>query len=208
MEVFLRSLRRRRKSPASIDEAVVRAFACGRRSQQRPRSNIHAALRHLLWYLRSKGMTIPRSSAADPDMERIIAEYDTHLQDVGGLTPATRLYRRRYAREFIGLVFGVTPVRWDRIRPAHVRSFIGRYGQDGHVAAAQVAAGSLRSFLRWLRLQGHTSVQIIAAVPQFRRWRLAGLPTTMTDDQLRLVSRRPSISRHQPGGGITPWLCA
>lgn len=68
VEVFLRNLRRRQKSPASIDEAAVRAFACGRRSQQRPRSNIHAALRHLLRHLRSEGMTIPRSSAADPHL--------------------------------------------------------------------------------------------------------------------------------------------
>jgi site-specific recombinase XerD len=198
VEVFLRSRRRRREPLASVDEAVVRVFACRRRSQQCPRASVHAALRHLLRHLKHEGVTIPRSSAANPAMERIVAQYDAYLRDAGGLAPATRLYRRRYAREFIQSVFGEKPVRWERIRSTHVRSFIAGYSQDGHFSAAQVAAGSLRSFLRWLRLQGHTGIQLIAAVPRCPRWRLAGLPTAMTDKQLRTFLK--TFPRSTPSG--------
>jgi len=44
-----------------------------------------------------------------------------------GLASATRLYRRRYAREFIQFVFGIEPIRWARVRPHHVRAFIAQY---------------------------------------------------------------------------------
>ena len=148
-----------------------------------------------IWH---EGVAVPRFSAANPAMEQIIAQYDAHLQDAGGFAPATRLYRRRYAREFIQSVFGVKPARWERLRPAHIRSFIAGYGQVGHFSAAQVAAGSLRSFLRWLRLQGHTGIQLVAAVPRCPRWRLAGLPTAMTDRQLRAFLK--TFKRSTPSG--------
>jgi site-specific recombinase XerD len=61
-----------------------------------------------------------------------------------------------------------------------------------------VAAISLRSFLRWLRLQGQTSIQLVAAVPRFPQWRLAGLPTVMTDDQLRAFLK--TFNRSTPTG--------
>ena len=184
-EVYLHYLRHCHKSLVSIDETDVRAFASRRRSIRRPRHTVHAALRHLVRHLRDEGVIAPRPAVADPAREQIIADYDTHLRDAGGLAPATRQYRRRYVREFLSSVFGTKPVRWHRIKAAHVRSFIGQYGHNGRAAAAQVAAGSLRSFLRWLRMQGHVDGQLIAAAPRFPRWRWAGLPTVMSDVQLQ-----------------------
>jgi site-specific recombinase XerD len=43
---------------------------------------------------------------------------------------------------------------------------------------------SLRSFLRWLQLHGHVGSDVVGAVPHFAQWRLAALPTVMSDDQL------------------------
>lgn len=153
-EVYLRSLRRRRKSLASIDETDVRAFASRQGSKGRPRPNVHAALRHLVRHLRQEGVIAPCPAPTDLAWDSRIAEYDAHLRDAGGLAPVTRRYRCRYVREFLSSVFGRKPVRWNRINAIHVRSFIALYGHAGHAAAAQVAAGLLRSFLRWLRMQG------------------------------------------------------
>jgi hypothetical protein len=84
-EVYLRSLRRRRKSLASIDEIDVRAFASRRRSKRRPRPNVHAALRHLVRHLRQESVIAPRPAPADQLWESMVAEYDVHLWDAGGL---------------------------------------------------------------------------------------------------------------------------
>jgi integrase/recombinase XerD len=115
------------------------------------------------------------------------------------LADATRLYRRRYAREFLTAVFGTRPIRWSRLRPEHVREFVAGYGRTGRVAAAQVAAGGLRSFLRWLQFRGHIGPALIAAVPVFPRWRLAALPPVLTDDQLAALlarfDRSPPVGR-------------
>jgi len=183
-ELFTVWLRRRRRSLASINEADVRSFACQQRPGQRPCANSQAALRRLLRHLRDEGLAHPRPTTVKPAVERLIAQYDAHLRDVAGLAPATRLYRRRYALEFIQFVFGARLVRWTRVRPHHVRAFIARYGQNGRVAAAQVAAGSLRSFLRWLQFHGRTNRDLVATIPRFPRWRLASLPNVMTDAQL------------------------
>lgn len=197
-ELFLRWLRKRRQPIDSIDETTVRAFACRYRRGQAPRGDTHAALRHLLRHLRSTGVVAPRPPASTPAVERIIAEYDAYLDNTCGLSASTRLYRRRYAREFIQFVFGSGRIGWKHLRPDHIRSFIARYGKDGRVAAANIAAGSLRSFLRWLQFQGRIGLGLTRAVPKFPRWRFAGLPTAMSDGQLQKFLA--SFDRSQASG--------
>jgi integrase/recombinase XerD len=142
-------------------------------------------LRHLLRCLRSAGLVAAQSKAGKRVFVRVIAEYDQHLQSTCGLADATRLYRRRYAREFLGFVFGEQRICWRRVTPRHVRSYIATFAKDGRVAAARVAADSLRSFFRWLQLRGLIDSNLIGAVPGFPIWRWGSLPAVMTDAQLR-----------------------
>lgn len=197
-EVFLRWFRRRRKPLDTVDEAAVREFACRRPSRKRPRANAHAALRHLLRHLRDAHVLPASVPGERPAIVRIVSEFDTHLHNTCGLAAATRLYRRRYAREFLQHVFGSGRVDWRRLRPEHLQSFITRYGRDGRLAAAAVAAGSLRSFLRWLQLRGRIGANLAEAVPHLAHWRLAGVPTVMTDEQLR--SFLASFDQTRPSG--------
>lgn len=108
------------------------------------------------------------------------------VDSVCGLADATRLYRRRYARDFVQFVFGSGRVDWRRVRIEHVRDFIAQYGTHNRTAAAQVAAVSLRSFLRWLQFSGRVNSRLVASVPHFRQWRCESLPTVMSDVQLNL----------------------
>ena len=153
-ELFLSWVRRRRQPLVSVDEATVRRFACRHGAGSQPQADTQASLRHLLRHLRDKGLTFPRLTATTPAVERVLSDYDVYLDSACGLAVATRRYRRRYACEFLHFVFDSARIQWKRIRPSHVQSFIARYGHDGRVGAAQVAAGSLRSFLRWLACQG------------------------------------------------------
>lgn len=185
VEVFIRWLRRHRRPIATVTDVTARAFAGRGCDHGRPRADVHAALRHLVRHLRDRGLVPPLPPAAPDDIGRVILAYDAHLRDAAGLAPATRLYRQRYAREFLTAVFGTGPIGWRRLRPGHVHAFVGRYGQTGRTAAARVAAVSLRGFLRWLEFRGHVGPDLAAAVPTVRRWRHAALPQPLTDDQYR-----------------------
>jgi integrase/recombinase XerD len=182
-ELFGRWLRRHRRSLATLTDADVRAFAT-RPPLRRLRCNARSAGHHLLRHLRDRGLVPPRPAPAPARIERVVAAYDAHLRDAAGLADATRLYRRRYAREFLTATFGTRPIRWSRLRPEHIREFVAGYGRTGRVASAQVAADGLRSFLRWLQLRGRIGPELVASVPLFPRWRLAALPPVLTDDQL------------------------
>lgn len=184
-ELFLRWLRRHQQQIASINETTVCQFAC-RFSAESSRHTTHAALRHLVRHLRAEGRTAARAPAAKPAVERFIGEYKSYLGSVCGLAAATQSYRGRYAREFVQFVFGSGSTDWRRLRPGQIHDFIAQYGANGRTAAAQVAAVSLRSFLRWLQFQGRLNFRLVAAVPCFRKWQLAALPTVMSDEQLRL----------------------
>ncbi len=197
-DLFLRWLQRRQQSLSSVDEAVIRSFLYRRRSARGSRPTSHAALWHLVRHLRREGRMPTPASTARSAAERIVGEYDVHLARTCGLAAATRLYRRRYAREFISSVFDHERIDWRRLRPAHVQDFVALYGGNGRVAAAQVAAVSLRSFLRWLQFQGRVDARLVAAVPHYRRWRLAALPTVMSDDQLQ--SFLATFDRSRPSG--------
>jgi site-specific recombinase XerD len=144
------------------------------------------------------GVFVPSDPRPRSAVERIVGEYDAHLARVCGLAAATRLYRRRYAREFVCFVFGSERIDWRRLRAEQVQDFVAQYGGNGHIAAAKVAAVSLRSFLRWLQFQGRVDARLVPAAPHFRQWRLAALPTVMSDEQLQ--SFLASFDRSRPSG--------
>lgn len=182
-ELFGRWLRRRHLALADVTDADVRAFA-KRGARKAIPPNACSAGNALLRHLRERGLIPPRPASVLTAIDRTVADYDAHLRDVAGLADATRLYRRRYARDFLHTTFGAGPLRWSRLEPAHVRQFMNAFGQSGQVAAAQVAAGSLRSFLRWLQYRGRVGSNLAGALPRFPRWRLAPLPPTLSDKQL------------------------
>ena len=142
-ELFVSRLRRCRRPLSSFNEARARNFANRGQPANRPRPNVHASLRLLLGYLRDRGVVSARSINNSSAIIITIADYDIHLRDAAGLAAATRLYRRRYAAEFLRRAIGSGPIRWNCLRPEQVRDFVSHYGRSGHPAAAQVAASSI-----------------------------------------------------------------
>jgi site-specific recombinase XerD len=71
------------------------------------------------------------------------------------------------------------------LRPKDVMDFMAEYAQRCRPGSIQVAASSLRRFLRYLQFQGWCGPSLVAAVPRIPHWRLADIPKTMTDQQLQ-----------------------
>jgi integrase/recombinase XerD len=185
-ELFGIWLRKRRRTLARLTDDDVRAFA-RRPPLGRLRCTPFAACRLLLRHLRSRRL-VPRPAAEFSNgIERAIAAFDAHLRDVVGLAPATRLYRRRYVRQFLRSVFGAGTIHWSRLRADHVRSFVAAFGQRGKAASAPAAGVSIRSLLRWLQFRGLVRVGFESAVPCVPHWRLTTLPCVLADPQLAAI---------------------
>jgi site-specific recombinase XerD len=172
-ELFAGWLRRRRTPITAVTDDDIQAFVS--RQRRRSPANRQSTFGRLLIHLRERRLVPPSPTLRAEPAERVITEYDVHLRDAAGLADATRLYYRRYAREFLRSVFATGPIQWTRIRPEHVCEFVAGCGTGGRAAAAQTAAGSIRRFLRWLEFRGRIGAALVAAVPAFRRWRHAGL---------------------------------
>lgn len=176
-------------------EAIVEAFvdrhlpACrcvGR--IRRCRHGVPTVLRQLLGVLRAHHVTRspirPRPTALAIEVER----FDRHLRTVCGAAAATRRYRTRYVREFLAAVFGARPIVIAQLSPAVVVRFVTTRAQGCAPGTARVIASTLRSYLRFRQLGGlGYAAQLLAAVPHVAGWRLATLPRTFTDAQLRSV---------------------
>jgi integrase/recombinase XerD len=176
---------------AAIDEQLIRSFlgknvlrGNRRPAAKLPRKNVRSSLRHFLAMLRAQGHVPFVPVEPTGPIDSLVAEYDCYLRDVVGLAPSTRLYRASYARRFLGAIFGTAPIRWECLQPKRIYWFVADCAQGGHEAGER-AATMVRSFLRWLQIQGHCSPDLVLAIPHFCPLQRASLPRVMTDHQLR-----------------------
>ena len=172
-----------------------RCHLCGPRRDQH---SARAALRQLLAVLRAK-QRIPRRSSSQPlAVRRAVDRFDRYLQDTCGLSEATRIYRRRYATEFLLEVFGKAPIRIRELTPKRIIEFFTRHAERCCPGSAQVMASSLRSYLRFEQLRGHSDRRLVAAVPCIPQWRLAALPEVLTAAEMQRLFT--AFDRRSPTG--------
>ena len=92
-----------------------------------------------------------------------------------------------YIRRFLEHRFGHGRLHLKRLFRDDLVSFVGGYAKQSMPGAAQAVAAALRKYLRYLQLQGICGDELVAAVPTTPCWKLASLPRTMTEDQLRTL---------------------
>jgi integrase/recombinase XerD len=178
-------------SPAAVNEELVRSFLHdGHLAECRCRSpaptdlaQIRPALRHLLLLLRDRRGTGTTAVTVD-SIGTALEAFRAYLRQTCGLAEATVRIHVYYARKFLGEKFGRVAPRWGALQPADVISFVVTYANRRQPGSARVAANALRSFLRYLLLQGWCEPALVAAVPRLPQWQLSRLPRTLTDEQL------------------------
>lgn len=159
--------------------------------------SIRAALNQLLIMqgedrLRS---TIPLASFA---IEIVVTRFDDYLEQVCGLAAATRWYHRRYIRSFLRELYGDTAVNFSHVTVDTVFQFVNDQARTLKPASVGILAYSLRTFLRFLQLEGHDTARLIRAVPKPAIWSLAPLPPSLNAGELK---RFWSVfDRHTPIG--------
>lgn len=174
-----------------IDEPLVRRFLDKHLPHCRcripcpcSRTQVRAALTHLLRLVAARRGESFRTAAAITPIEAIIRVFDQHMRDACGLAEATRLYRRRYASEFLTAKFGCKQIDFHRLGPTDTMGFVAGYAARCSPATAQVAGSSLRCFLRFLQWKGWCDDRLVQAVPGVPHWELSSFPQVMNEQEL------------------------
>jgi integrase/recombinase XerD len=178
-----------------VEEFLVHLRHCTCRHRGRRTTNeCRAALHHLLRVL---DVPIKPARPITP-LDEEVAGYDLYLRDVCGLADQTRLHRTRHVREFLISLFGDGPVRDEVIRPVSFAQFVTARVQRCRPGTAGVITDGLRSYVRYLQLQGRRTDGLRDGIPAVARWRLASLPVHLQPAELQRFLR--SFNSHTPHG--------
>ena len=103
----------------------------------------------------------PRLSPAD----RLLLEFDQHLDRVHGLSVVTRKARRRYAREWLEGQFGRQRLGLRSLKPRDLFRYVNARAKSLKGTSVHALAVGLRSFLRFLEFTGRIRPGLAGAVP-------------------------------------------
>jgi site-specific recombinase XerD len=170
-----------------VDEGAAATYLTDRAGQRRPQVGDRATLKKLLAVLRQVDAIAPQGPVELSPRERIFEDFAGYLARERGLArgtivghlPAVRLFLQEMGIERTGDLA--------RLDQAAVIGFIERHALDHSPATAKKTCCALRAFLRYLRWEGWTSVDLAGSVPTVRRWRHATLPTCMSSGQVQQV---------------------
>ena len=156
-----------------------------------------AALNQLL-RMQDEDRLRPPAELASHAIEAVVTRFDVYLKQVCGLAPATRWYQRRYVRTFLRGLYGDAPVDFSRITAEALLRFVNEQARHLRPASVGVLAYALRTFLRFLPLEGTTRPELIRAVPRPAVWSLATLPPSLSAVELRRFWK--ALERSDPVG--------
>jgi len=107
----------------------------------------------------------PKSAPCLRAADRLVVEFDQHLDRVQGLSVVTRQARRRYAREWLDGQFGRQRLRLRTLKPRDLLRFVNARAQSLKGTSVHALAVGLRSFLRFLEFTGRIRPGLASAVP-------------------------------------------
>jgi site-specific recombinase XerD len=181
-------LRRRRLALADLHEAVVNLFLERRRGSGRLQHGDAQAARDFLDHLRAKGaIRTPEPATDESPLATLGRQYENYLKKERGLTPVTIAHHWHCARRFLVERFGDAPIHIRDLAPDDISCFLLRHARSGSPAAAKMMVTGLRSFFRFLFLNGQTVSDLAGAVPTVPHWRLAELPKYLAPEEVERI---------------------
>ena len=120
-------------------------------------------------------------------LDALIEAYCQHQRRTRGLRDQTLRGYERLGRLLVRVALGDDPIDPTRLNPTDVMAFVasmrGRYSPR----SMKMVRTALRSFFRFLRVQGLCDERLEAAIPAVAHWRLSTLPRCLSDQQLERV---------------------
>src|SRR5207253_483842 len=138
-----------------------------------------------------QGAPMANRSVRDPHINHrrcfasLVDRFRWHLQVDRGATDKTCREYGRYVGEFLESLRGSRATEISRLEPTDVMHFVAGRATRCRPKTAKLVATSLRSFLRFLQMQGLCDDRLAGAVPTVPEWRLSRIPKAITECQLR-----------------------
>jgi hypothetical protein len=159
-----------------------------------------AGMAPLLEYLRTIGVTptVDARTAVTP-VDELVGGYRRYLLEERGLSQETTVpHYVDVACSFLAgqSISGISELGW--LTSVEVSQFMLAASRRYSVGHTKSIGTRLRSFLRYLEMEGLTSNPLTAAVPSVAGWQLAGLPSAVSAAEVtRLLE---SCDRGRPSG--------
>ena len=186
-----RWLERQGITVTDLHERVVETFLTKRRRRRGGlRRGDTASCRRFLEHLRREGVVAPRENRCEESaVDGLTRRYETYLKRERGLERATLDAYRPFVQRFLVERFGDEAPRLERLEPSDISSFVQRHACSMTPKRAQLMVSALRSFLRFLLLQGEIVRDLAACVPAVADWRLSTVPKYLGAEEVeRLLS--------------------
>ena len=197
-------LGRRHLTPQQITPGVmdcfVRLHSAGCRCPKpaaTPARGCCRALHRFLELLQRRGLVAQRRATSTP-IPGLIGRFDHYMSQVCGLADATRLLRRRASHQFLIWWFGRHSRRLGQIQRRDLLGFVATRAKTLRPGSVRVLTTSLRSFLRFLQLEGRVKPALVAAVPSLPTWERSPACQTLSRKQVADLLR--SFDRSTPLG--------
>jgi len=175
-----------RKRYLPLSDAVMASFIrhCRIKYHLRHVHHIQISLRHLVRMLRDRGdwPDVPGPSPTVIDLA--VQEFVVHLRDTCGLAESTRRCHAKHVHQFLTSTYGNRPLRLKRLDRHDLARFVRNFAKQATPASNHSLVGTLRKYVRYLQLLGICDERLVASVPMIRRWKLANIPRTMTEEQV------------------------
>jgi integrase/recombinase XerD len=120
-------------------------------------------------------------------LDTLVEAYKQHLRRTRGLREPTLRGYERLVRRFVRAALGEDPIDPARLSSSDVIGFVGAMRGRFSARSMKAVGTALRSFFRFLRVEGLCDERLEAAIPRVAHWRLSGLPRCLSDEQLERV---------------------
>jgi site-specific recombinase XerD len=157
-----------------VDEAAVERFL------QRDPGVVHsgesAPVRRILAMLREIGLTPAKASEPRTCQQRCIDDYRHYLIHERGLAETSLLNYVPFVEQLLSDRFALSEMNLLELTARDVTNFLQDHARQLSPGRAKLLVAALRSFLRYLRYQGQTSVNLAGCVPSVAAWSLSSVP--------------------------------
>jgi site-specific recombinase XerD len=184
---FIRWLTEHHFDRADIDEQLVVRFfededrGCGLRGGD------PAAIGRFVEVLREAKIVAPALPLPSSPTDQILERFRAYLDHRHGLRSRSCAAYVKFTRPFLRDMSITRPGDLARLTPTDVLGYVERHARDASAATAVAMCSRLRSFLRYLQVEGLIANDLAACVPSVKKWRFTALPTYLSAAQLEQV---------------------
>jgi len=198
---FNQWLDRNRIRLASLDEATVERYWTFRVRHRNIVPADRPALNRLLAVLREADAIPPKPPLAIGVTEQLIKRFEQYLFRCGGYSRRSVLAHGPTLRRFLAECCprGATGTRLKKLTALEVADYVTRRAAGQSAKTTQHVCWTLRSFLRFLRLEDLIVDDLASTVPSVKCWRFSSLPRFLLPEQvskvLAAVDRSTAVGR-------------